>query len=55
MEKRLKKAEEALDSSDGSSSGTITTSNMSTDEQRIIATTINSLIAASRYNPNNDI
>ena len=53
--KRLKKVEEALDSSNGSSSGTLTTGNMSIDEQQIVVATINSVMAVSRYNTNGGI
>ena len=55
MEKRLKKVEEALNSSDDSSSRTSTTGGMSTDEQRIVAATMNSVMVASRHNANGNI
>ena len=52
LEKRLKVAEDALSGGDGSSGGTSTTANMSTDEQRVVAATINGVMAASRHNAN---
>ena len=50
LEKRLKKAEEALGNGDFSSNGITTIGDMSTDEQCIIVATINGIIAASRHN-----
>lgn len=55
LEKRLKVAEDALNGGDGSSGGTSTTADMSTDEQRVVAATINGVMAASRHNTANDI
>ena len=53
IEKRLKKAEESLAGGDGSSGGTSSTGEMSVDEQRIVAATINGVMAASRHNATN--
>ena len=55
LEKRLKKAEKVLSSGDGSSGGTSTTGEMSVDQQRIVAATINGVMAASRHNATGDI
>ena len=48
-------AEDALNGGDGSSGGTSTTADMSTDEQRVVAATINEVMAASRHNTANNI